>query len=201
MKGFPREPRGPTGSTRVSVGACCKGQLEQNAEPRPGVGPVHSTAEALKGNERGEGRDRPGGNPSEKAGVRTQSRFALPLKLWRVYEAAQRDKQARFTALLHHIDVVALERAFRRLKRGASPGIDGETVVTYEQNLQVKLRDLCERVHTGRYRPVPVRRVYIPKSDGGQRPLGVPALEDKIVQGAVAELLSAVYEVDFLGFS
>ena len=163
------------------------------------------TAEALKGNERGEGRDRPEGNPSEKAGVRTQRRFALPLKLWRVYEAAQRDKQARFTALLHHIDFVALERAFRRLKRGASPGIDGETVVTYEQNLQVKLHDLCERVrervHTGRYRLVPVRRVYIPKTDGGQRPLGLPALEDKIVQGAVAELLSAVYEVDFLGFS
>jgi RNA-directed DNA polymerase len=183
------------------VGANCKGQPEQGAEPRSGVGPVHSTVEPLEGNERGEGRDRPGGNPSEKAGARTQSRFALPLKLWRVYEAAQRNKQARFTALLHHIDVVALERAFRRLKRNASPGVDGETVVTYEQNLPVKLSDLCERVHTGRYRPLPVRRVYIPKSDGGQRPLGVPALEDKIVQGAVAEVLSAVYEVDFLGFS
>jgi RNA-directed DNA polymerase len=74
-------------------------------------------------------------------------------------------------------------------------------VATYEQNLQSRLQDLCERVHTGRYRPMPVRRVYIPKSDGGQRPLGVPTLEDKIVQGAVAEVLSAVYEVDFLGFS
>jgi RNA-directed DNA polymerase len=159
------------------------------------------TVEALKGNEGAEGRGRPEGNLSEKAGVRTQSRFALPLNLWRVYEAAQRDKQARFTALLHHLDVVALERAFRRLKRSASPGIDGETVATYEQNLQIRLQELCERVHTGRYRPLPVRRVYIPKSDGGQRPLGVPALEDKIVQGAVAEVLSAVYEVDFLGFS
>jgi RNA-directed DNA polymerase len=159
------------------------------------------TDEALKGNEGAEGRGRPEGNLSEKAGVRTQSRFALPLNLWRVYEAAQRDKQARFTALLHHLDVVALERAFRRLKRSASPGIDGETVATYEQNLQIRLQELCERVHTGRYRPLPVRRVYIPKSDGGQRPLGVPALEDKIVQGAVAEVLSAVYEVDFLGFS
>ena len=183
------------------MGASCKGQPEQSVEPRSGVGPVHSTAEPFEGNERGEGRGRPGGSPSEKAGVRTQSRFALPLKLWRVYEAAQRNKQARFTALLHHVNVVALERAFRRLKRSASAGIDGETVVTYEQDLQPKLRDLCERVHTGRYRPLPVRRVYIPKSDGGQRPLGVPALEDKIVQGAVAEVLSAVYEVDFLGFS
>ena len=115
MNGSPREPRGPAGATGVSVGARCKGQPEQGVEPRSGVGPVHSTVEPLEGNERGEGRDRPGGSPPEKAGVRTQSRFALPLKLWRVYEAAQRNKQARFTALLHHVDVIALERAFRRL--------------------------------------------------------------------------------------
>jgi RNA-directed DNA polymerase len=183
------------------MGVFCKGQPEQNAEPRPGVGPVHSTAEALEGNERVEGRSRPGGSPSEKAEVRTQSRVALPLNLWRVNEAAQRDKQARFTALLHHVDVIALERAFRRLKRSASPGIDGETVFTYEQKLQENLQNLCQRVHTGCYRPLPVRRVFIPKSDGGMRPLGLPALEDKVVQGAVAEVLSAVYEVDFLGFS
>jgi group II intron reverse transcriptase/maturase len=118
-----------------------------------------------------------------------------------VNEAATRDKRARFTALLHHVDVAALERAFRRLKRSASPGVDGESVATYEQTLRGNLQDLCHRVHTGRYRPQPVRRVYIPKADGGQRPLGVPALEDKIVQGAVAEVLSAVYEADFLGFS
>ena len=148
MNGSPREPRGPAGSTRGSVGARCKGQPEQGVEPRSGVGPVHSTVEPLEGNERGEGRDRPGGSPPEKAGVRTQSRFALPLKLWRVYEAAQRNKQARFTALLHHVDVIALERAFRRLKRSASPGVDGEAVTTYEQSLQSKLHDLCERVHT-----------------------------------------------------
>lgn len=183
------------------MGVFCKGQPEQNAEPRPGVGPVHSTAEALEGNERVEGRSRPGGSPSEKAGDRTQSRVALPLNLWRVHEAAQRDKQARFTALLHHVDVIALERAFRRLKRSAGPGIDGETVFTYEQKLQENLQNLCKRVHTGCYRPLPVRRVYIPKPDGGMRPLGLPALEDKVVQGAVAEVLSAVYEVDFLGFS
>ena len=75
------------------------------------------------------------------------------------------------------------------------------TVTMYEQELGVKLADLCARIHTGRYRPQPVRRVYIPKADGGQRPLGVPTLEDKIVQGAVAEVMSAIYEVDFLGFS
>lgn len=183
------------------MGAPGKGQPEQGVEPRSGVGPAYSTFEPIKGNEVGEGRGRPEGNPQEKAKARTQSRIALPLNLWRVYEAAKRNKQARFTALLHHVDVVALERAFRRSKRSASAGVDGETVETYEQNLQANLKGLCERVHTGRYRPLPVRRVYIPKSDGGQRPLGVPALEDKIVQGAVAEVLSAIYEVDFLGFS
>jgi RNA-directed DNA polymerase len=75
------------------------------------------------------------------------------------------------------------------------------TVASYEERLEDNIHDLCERVHTGRYRPQPVRRVYIPKADGGKRPLGVPALEDKIVQGAVAEVLSAVYEADFCGFS
>lgn len=116
-------------------------------------------------------------------------------------EAAKRNKQVRFTTLLHHVDIAALEREFRRLKRRASAGVDGETVDTYERELQVKLENLCVQVHTGRYHPLPVRRVYILKTDGGQRPLGVPALEDKIVQGAVAEVLSAVYEADFLGFS
>jgi retron-type reverse transcriptase len=103
--------------------------------------------------------------------------------------------------LLHHVNAEALERAFHRLKRGAAAGVDGETVATYEQGLPEKLQALCDRVHRGAYRPEPVRRVHIPKPDGGQRPLGIPALEDKIVQGAVAELLSAIYEVDFLGFS
>jgi len=118
-----------------------------------------------------------------------------------VNAAARGAVQTRFTALLHHVDVEALERAFRRQKRRASAGVDGITVEDYERNLERNLRVLCARVHTDRYRPHPVRRVYIPKADGGRRPLGVPALEDKIVQGAVAEVLSAIYEADFLGFS
>jgi len=150
---------------------------------------------------RAEGRDQPEGIPRGGRRVRTQSRVAVPANLARVNAAARRAVQTRFTALLHHVDIAALEQAFRRQKQRASAGVDGITVTEYEQNLEANLQDLCARVHTGRYRPQPVRRVYIPKADGGQRPLGVPTLEDKIVQGAVAEVLSAVYEVDFLGFS
>ncbi|HTB50238.1 MAG TPA: reverse transcriptase domain-containing protein [Solirubrobacteraceae bacterium] len=148
-----------------------------------------------------EGRDQPGETLCKEAKGRTQSRGILLPNLARVNAAARRADQTRFTALLHHVDRVALERAFRRQKRQASAGVDGITVEMYEQDLEANLQDLCARIHTGRYRPKPVRRVYIPKADGGQRPLGVPALEDKIVQSAVAELLSAIYETDFLGFS
>lgn len=129
-----------------------------------------------------EGRGQLEGSPRESAKVRTQSRGALPSNLARVNEAARRDKKTRFTSLMHHVDVAALDRAFRRLKRRAAPGVDGETVASYEERLEERLADLCTRVHTGRYRPHPVRRVNIPKPDGGTRPLGVPALEDKIVQ-------------------
>ncbi len=150
---------------------------------------------------RAEGRSGPENGPGESAEDRTQSRSLLPSPLVRVREAASKDKKTRFTALLHHVNVEALTRAFGRLKRHAAAGVDGETVATYEQGLPGKLQDLCDRVHRGRFRALPVRRVHIPKSDGGQRPLGIPALEDKIVQGAVAEVLSAIYEVDFVGFS
>lgn len=148
-----------------------------------------------------EGRGQPEGSPREKARVRTQSRVALTPNLDRVNAAAKQAAQTRFTALLHHIDEDALLRACRRQKRQASAGVDGVMVAKYEKELTDNLRDLCARVHTGRYQPQPVRRIYIPKADGGKRPLGVPALEDKIVQSAVAEVLSAVYEADFLGFS
>ncbi len=147
-----------------------------------------------------EGRGQPEGIPREKARVRTQSRAALPPNLARVNAAAGRAVHTRFTALLHHVDEAALERAFRRQRRQASAAVDGVTVAAYEQELETNLRDLCGRLHAGRYRPQPVRRVDIPKADGGRRPLGVPVLEDKIVQGAVAEVLSAVHEADFLGF-
>jgi group II intron reverse transcriptase/maturase len=121
----------------------------------------------------------------------------LPTNLERVKQATQRSRQTKFTALLHHLNEESLRRAFGRLKRDASPGIDGETVAEYGVGLERRLQELCTRVHTGRYRPQAIRRVHIPKADGGQRPLGILCLEDKIVQGAIAEILSAIYEVDF----
>jgi len=150
---------------------------------------------------RAEGRPRPEGNPVRRAQVRTQSRIAWPAHLDRVNKAARQSRQTRFTALLHHVNVEALRRAYARQRKRASPGIDGITVEEYGRNLEENLQNLCDRVHSGRYRPSPVLRVYIPKPDGRRRPLGVPTLEDKIVQSAVAEVLSAIYEADFLGFS
>ena len=148
-----------------------------------------------------EGRPRPEGNSGGKAEVRTQGRAALPANLARVNEAARRSRKIRFTALMHHIDVEALRRVFNRQRRHASAGIDGVTVEEYGKNLEGNLKRLCDQVHSGSYRPQPVRRTYVPKADGTRRPIGIPALEDKIVQGAVSEVLSAIYEVDFLGFS
>jgi len=148
-----------------------------------------------------EGRDRLEGSPPGEARDRTQSRGTWSPNLQRVNEAAHRDRRTRFTALLHHVNMASLRRSFSRLRREASAGIDGRTVAEYEVDLEAHLSALCAQVHTGRYRPQPVRRVYIPKADGGQRPLGIPALEDKIVQGAVAEVLGAIYEADFVDAS
>ena len=148
-----------------------------------------------------EGRPWPEGNSGGKAKVRTQGRAALPYNLARVNEAARKSRKTRFTALMHHIDVEALRRVFNRQRRNASAGVDGVTVEEYGGNLEANLKRLCDRVHSGSYRPQPVRRAYVPKADGTQRPIGIPALEDKIVQGGVSEVLSAIYEVDFLGFS
>jgi len=148
-----------------------------------------------------EKRERQEGITTGQAKGQTQRWRPLQPNLARVNEAARRSGQTRFTALLHHVDVEALERAFRRQRRAASPGVDRVTVEDYERNLEANLQRLHARVHSGQYWPKPVRRAYIPKADGSLRPLGIPTLEDKIVQGAVAEVLNAVYEADFLGFS
>ena len=136
-----------------------------------------------------EGRPRPEVGPGEEARGRTQGRGSLSAGLVRVNAAARRSRHTRFTALLHHVDEAALRRALRRQRRAASVGVDGVSVDDYEQELERNLRNLCDRVHSGQYRPQPVRRTYIPKADGGRRSLGIPTLEDKIVQGAVAEVL------------
>src|SRR4051794_1445629 len=166
-----------------------------------GVGPPHTIEEVTEGDEVMEKRGRQDGITTEQAKGRTQRWQPLLPNLQRVNEAARNSGQTRFTALLHHVDVAALERAFRRQRRAASPGTDRVTVDDYERELEANLRRLHDSVHSGQYWPKPVRRTYIPKADGGRRPLGIPALEDKIIQGAVAEVLNAVYEADFMGFS
>ena len=121
--------------------------------------------------------------------------------LRRAREVPRRDGRARFTALLHHVDVDLLRESFYALKRHVSPGVDGLTWEQYEDGLEGRLRDLHGRVHRGAYRAQPSRRVWIPKPDGRMRPLGVAALEDKIVEQALVTVLNSVYEEDFLGFS
>ena len=149
-----------------------------------------------------EGRGLAKENSPERNAFQTQSRGDAPSALERVREAARRDRQQRFTALLHHVyNVDRLLAAYRAIKGDAAPGVDGETWQHYGENLEANLRELSERLKRGAYRAKPVRRAYIAKADGRQRPLGVPALEDKIVQRAVVEVLNAIYETDFLGFS
>jgi group II intron reverse transcriptase/maturase len=118
-----------------------------------------------------------------------------------VRAAARKGKKTRFTALLHHVDRQLLRESFYELKRGAAVGVDGLTWKEYEQDLEERIEALWDAVQSGRYRALPTRRVYIPKANGGRRPLGIAALEDKIVQHAVTKVLNAIYEEDFLGFS
>src|SRR5213594_649975 len=142
------------------------------------------------------------GNLQQQNAPRTPSREGAHSALERVRQAARRDKKVRFTALLHHIyQPETLSRAYWAVKPDAAPGVDGETWRHYGEALEMNLQDLSERLKRGAYRAKPVRRVYITKTDGRQRPLGVPVLEDKIVQGATVEVMNAVYETDFLGFS
>jgi group II intron reverse transcriptase/maturase len=150
-----------------------------------------------------EGRGLAKGKPDQQNASRTPSRDGnVCYALERVRQRAERDKAMRFTALMHHIyNVDILRGAYEGLKRNASPGVDGETWRHYGQNLEDNLRDLSGRLARGGYRAKPVLRAYILKEDGRQRPLGVPALEDKIVQRATVEVLNAIYETDFLGFS
>jgi RNA-directed DNA polymerase len=151
--------------------------------------------------EAAEGRDPIKGNTSEQNTSRTQSRPDVPSALDRVRKAAMTDKKMRFTALLHHVSLDRLRTAYFSSKKDAAAGVDGITWQHYGQQLEENLQRLHSEVHRGAYRAKPTRRVYIPKSDGRQRPLGIATLEDKIVQRALVEVMNAIYESDFLGFS
>src|SRR5450755_2788886 len=141
------------------------------------------------------------GNASSKTRPGFNAGVSVPSALDRVRRVAQQDKEARFVSLLHHVDVDRLRAAFWALKPKAAAGVDGMTWGDYGQELEANLQDLHARVHRGSYRARPSRRAYIPKPDGRQRPLGIASLEDKILQRAVVEVLNAIYEADFLGFS
>ena len=168
-----------------------RGRCGLGIEPRKNRGP-----------ERPEGRGLAKGNPGEQTRFWTQGQVDLPHALERIRAAARRDKKRRFTALWHHVyNVNRLRHAYLALKRNATPGIDGETWHSYGENLEANLKDLSTRLQRGSYKARPVKRIYIPKPDGRERPIGITALEDKIVQRAVTEVLDAVYEEDFLGFS
>jgi RNA-directed DNA polymerase len=155
----------------------------------------HPSAEGL------EGRRPTKENTEQPTPPRTQSRTSESSGLRGVRDVARKEKRTRFTALLHHVTVERLRDSFYALKREAAPGVDGVTWREYETDLMGRVEDLHHRVHAGTYRAQPSKRAYIPKADGRQRPLGIAALEDKIVQHAAVVVLNAIYEEDFLGFS
>ena len=149
-----------------------------------------------------EERDLAKGNQLQQNKDRTQGRATLSNALERVRQVAKRNKDERFTTLWHHVyNIDCLRASYYAVKRNSAPGVDGQTWQEYGQNLENNLQELSVRLKHGAYRPKPVRRQYIAKDDGRQRPIGIPVLEDKIVQRATAEVLNAIYEVDFQGFS
>lgn len=148
-----------------------------------------------------EGRGSTKGNPTSETRAGHSAGERAPSDLERVRQAAKADKTVKFTALFHHITIDRLRLAFFDLKKKAAAGVDGMTWKQYAEELEANLQALHDRLQRGAYRAKPSRRVYIPKADGRQRPLGIASLEDKLVQRAVVEVLNAIYEADFLGFS
>jgi len=178
-----------------------KGRGKSDSSIVPAKSPNQAEGPAAEARE---GRELAKGNSPERNVLRTQGRDSTPSALERVRQAASKDRKQQFTALLHHIyDIERLRAAYRTMKKDAAAGVDGETWEHYGGNLEANLQALSHRLQRGAYRARPVRRVYIPKvgKPGELRPLGVPALEDKIVQRATVEVLNTIYEQDFLGFS
>lgn len=175
------------------------GQGKSDRPVVPAKSPNKTEASVTEGME---GRGLAKGNLPEQNALRMQSRDSVRSALERVRQAAKKDRTMRFTALLHHVyNLDTLRTAYFSLKKEAAAGVDGETWRHYGETLEEHLQDLSERLKRGAYRARPVRRVYIAKDGGGQRPLGVTALEDKLVQRATVEVLNPIYETDFLGFS
>ena len=216
---------------RSKTSSMCGNSMHENREtslPPPGNGPGGRVGKAvghdptMHGNEESdrpivpvkspnktgqpvaevmEGRSLVKENTDQQNTLRTQRREGVPSALDRVRQAAQRNKAERFSALFHHVTPERLREAFMSIKKKAAPGIDGVTWAQYERDLDSNIADLHARLCRGAYRVKPSRRAYIPKADGRLRPLGIAALEDKIVQRVVAEVLNSIYETDFQGFS
>jgi group II intron reverse transcriptase/maturase len=171
-------------------------------ESHSGIVPTKRSNEGRGGpKEIVEGRPLTKENAEEPNPNRTPRREIGPSGLDRVRQAAKGDAKMRFTALLHHVSVDLLRNSYYNLKKGAAAGVDGMTWQEYGGNLEERLADLHGRIHSGGYHAKPSRRVWIPKADGRQRPLGIAALEDKIAQAAVVKVLNQIWEEDFLGFS
>jgi group II intron reverse transcriptase/maturase len=176
--------------------------MHGGGESHNGIVPAKRSNEGRGGpKEIVEGRPLTKENTEEPNPCRTPSRDSGPSGLDRVRKAAQGDKKLRFTALLHQVTIELLRRSYYNLKRGAAAGVDGVRWQEYGDGLEERLADLHGRIHRGGYRAKPSRRVWIPKADGRQRPLGIAALEDKIVQSAVVQVLNRIWEEDFLDFS
>ena len=177
-------------------------RMHVSEESDSGIVPMnHSNKDGQSLAENEEGRTLVKENTHQRSTSSTQSEMRVSQGLAGVRKAARERKETKFTALLHHLTVDLLQDSFYALKRTAAPGVDGVTWQEYEVGLGDRLADLHSQVHRGAYRAQPSRRVYIPKPDGRQRPLGVAALEDKVVQQAVVTILNQIYEEDFRGFS
>ena len=195
-------PTAQPGRRSAGEGQSHKASVYVCEESHSGILPMnHTNKDGTSSAESGEGRPLIKENARQPNTYSTQSGEGVSQGLADVRKAARDNKEMKFTALLHHLTVDLLRESFYSLKRKAAPGVDGVTWQEYEDGLEDRLTDLHGRVHRGAYRATPSRRVYIEKADGRQRPLAVPAIEDKLVQQAVVTILNQIYEEDFLGFS
>src|ERR1700736_2890279 len=190
------------GSRSAGKGDSRTARAYVSEESHNGILPMnYSNNDKASSAESGEGRPLIKENAGQPNTYPTQSGKGGSQGLAGVRKAARENKEMKFTALLHHLTVELLRESFYSLKRKAAPGVDGITWQEYEDGLTDRLTDLHGRVHRGAYRATPSRRVYIEKADGRQRPLAVPAIEEKLVQQAVVTILNQIYEEEFLGFS